>query len=177
MCCVININDFRQDEKNVIPFGVHRESYTFEDMIFSKAGEYGIRAAVFIASCSIGNERASLKDIAREIDSPEAFTAKILQLLVHAGIMDSTRGPAGGFHCSTRQMKKTRLLDIVCAIDGAMSETHCVLGLKKCSEVNPCPVHHKFKQIKSDILRMLSSTTLYEMSMSTADGLAFLKME
>ncbi|MET0760542.1 MAG: transcriptional regulator, partial [Flavobacterium sp.] len=47
--------------------------------MFSKTCEYGIRASIFIASQSYQNNRIGLKDIAKKIDSPEAFTAKILQ--------------------------------------------------------------------------------------------------
>jgi Rrf2 family iron-sulfur cluster assembly transcriptional regulator len=52
-------------------------------MIFSKACEYGIRATIYVAQqTSINGKRCNLKDISKEIDSPEAFTAKILQKLV-----------------------------------------------------------------------------------------------
>ncbi len=65
--------------------------------MFSKACEYAIRAAIFIASESERGRRSSLKDIAREIDSPEAFTAKTLQKLTRSGIIVSTKGAQGGF--------------------------------------------------------------------------------
>ena len=49
--------------------------------MFSKACEYGIRATLFIATRSLDRARVSLKEIASEIEGPEAFTAKILQQL------------------------------------------------------------------------------------------------
>ena len=50
--------------------------------MFSKACEYGIRASIYIASqTQIGN-RVSLVDVVKKIESPEAFTSKILQKLV-----------------------------------------------------------------------------------------------
>ena len=65
--------------------------------MFSKACEYGIKATIFIASNSYEKQRVSLKEIAKEIDSPEAFTAKILQNLVRHKIINSVKGAYGGF--------------------------------------------------------------------------------
>ena len=65
--------------------------------MFSKSCEYGIRATIFIATQSYLNNRTGIKDIAKKIDSPEAFTAKILQILVKANIIHSTKGVGGGF--------------------------------------------------------------------------------
>ena len=73
-------------------------------MIFSKACEYGIRASIYIAQQSLNDERASLKDISREIGSPEAFTAKILQTLVKNKIIDSIKGSHGGFEVKVKNM-------------------------------------------------------------------------
>ena len=57
--------------------------------MFSKACEYGIRATLYIAMNSLEDKRVSLRNIAGKIDSPEAFTAKILQQLVHHHIIHS----------------------------------------------------------------------------------------
>ncbi len=145
-------------------------------MIFSKACEYGIRATVYIARQSLNQNRASLKDISREIDSPEAFTAKILQELVRHGIINSVKGATGGFEADVKKMRKIKLMDIVIAIDGDLSDKMCVLGLKKCSSIQPCPVHHKYKSIRKDFQKMLNTTSLSEMSSSLKDGLSWLKI-
>jgi Rrf2 family iron-sulfur cluster assembly transcriptional regulator len=145
-------------------------------MIFSKACEYGIRAAIYVAQKSINDERCSMKDISKEIDSPEAFTAKILQKLVKANIVQSVKGAAGGFEIEAKKIKKIKLTDIVIAIDGIDYEKKCVLGLKKCSEDQPCPVHHKFKFIKKDLLAMVHNTSLTSMSNSVEEGIACLKI-
>ena len=46
--------------------------------MFSKSCKYGIKATLFIAQKSQHDERVSLKEIAAAINSPIAFTAKIL---------------------------------------------------------------------------------------------------
>lgn len=144
-------------------------------MIFSKACEYGIRAAIYVALQSLEGNRANLKDISSEIESPEAYTAKILQMLVKHKVITSVKGAMGGFEIEKKQMNKIRLEDIVIAIDGGFSDKICVLGLKTCSQKHPCPVHDKYKYIKSDLISMLQNTSLQEMTTGLKEGLTCLK--
>ena len=144
-------------------------------MIFSKACEYGIRAAIYIALQSLEGARANLKDISAEIESPEAFTAKILQLLVKGNIIISVKGAMGGFEIDRKKMGRIRLQDIVFAIDGGFNDKICVLGLKECSQKHPCPVHDQYKHIKSNLISMMQNTTLYDMAVSLQKGLTCLK--
>lgn len=143
--------------------------------MFSKACEYGIRATVYIAVQSHNNNRVSLKEIAHEIDSPEAFTAKILQNLVKSGNIDSIKGPSGGFEIDKAKMKNIKLGHIVRTLDGETVFTGCGLGMKECSAVRPCPVHHKFKKVRDELTAMLENTTLYDMMIGYHDGLTFLR--
>ncbi len=143
--------------------------------MFSKACEYGIRAAIYIARHSVEDKRVSLKDIAREIDSPEAFTAKILQQLSRNNIIGSVKGPSGGFMIEKKNMSKIKLSQIVSALDGDAVFKGCGLGLKACSEKHPCPVHYKFKAIREELQSMLETTSLYELSQGIKMGVTFLK--
>ncbi len=146
-------------------------------MIFSTACEYGIRATIYIAHQSKLGVRPNLKDISKEIDSPEAFTAKILQMLVKSEILTSTKGAFGGFGMEEKRQKKIKLFTIVTAIDGDDFSKICVIGMKKCSEKHPCPVHHKYKFIKQDMIDMLKETSLFELSTNFSQGLSCLKLE
>ena len=96
--------------------------------MFSKACEYGIRAIVYIALQSLENKRASLKEIAQKIDSPEAFTAKILQQLAKNQIIVSVKGSTGGFEIARDKMDEVKLQHIVQAIDGDSIYVKCGLG-------------------------------------------------
>lgn len=143
--------------------------------MFSKACEYGIRATIYIAAQSLEGKRSSLKDIAQQIDSPEAFTAKILQQLAKSNIVNSIKGPAGGFEINPTEMEKIKLQHIVTAIDGDSIFMGCGLGLKECSEKRPCPVHHEFKAIRDGLRNMLENTTVYQLTQGLQAGLTFLK--
>ena len=86
--------------------------------MFSKACEYGIRAAVYVALQSLDGRRVSVNEIAEEIDSPIAFTAKILQQLSRSKVIHSVKGPTGGFELDRTEMDTVKLSMIVHAIDG-----------------------------------------------------------
>ena len=143
--------------------------------MFSKTCEYGIKATLYIAHQSQLNNRTSLKDISKAIDSPEAFTAKILQVLSRNGILKSTKGPSGGFEIEKEKQNTTKLSDVVFAIDDDQLYEGCGLGLKECNSLKPCPLHDKFMKIRDDLKRMLETTSIEELANGLNDGLSFLK--
>lgn len=143
--------------------------------MFSKACEYAIKAGVFIATETQKGNRCSLKTIAAEIDSPEAFTAKILQQLSRNNLIVSTIGSHGGFEMDIRKAKANKLSMIVELFDGNTIYKGCGLGLKHCSEVKPCPMHDHFKKIREELREMLENTTVYDLSRKIENGNGFLK--
>lgn len=143
--------------------------------MFSKACEYGIKACVFIAMQSANDRRVSLKEIAHDINSPVAFTAKILHQLAKSDILESLKGPTGGFIIPEGKMDSIKLADIVKAIDGDNIYMGCALGFEQCDATQPCPLHDKFVDIRDDLRDMLQGTSLYELATGFEVGLTFLK--
>ena len=143
--------------------------------MFSKSCNYAIKAAIFIAKHSLEENKVGFVDIAKEIDSPQAFTAKILQILVKSGIIDSVKGVNGGFYIPKKNIATTYLVAIVDAIDGDAVFHGCGLGLSHCSETHPCPVHDKFKSIRDELAHMLETTNLEELALGIKSGETFLK--
>lgn len=142
--------------------------------IFSKTCEYAIRAVLYIAhKTTIGN-KVGIKDIAAGIDSPELYLAKILQELSRKGLISSVKGPNGGFYISDLSLSRP-LSDIVEAVDGNGLFVGCALGLKQCSEVNPCPLHHQFKAIRDQIQDVLKTSTIGNFNEELVSGLLSLK--
>jgi Rrf2 family transcriptional regulator, iron-sulfur cluster assembly transcription factor len=142
--------------------------------MFSKACKYAINAMIYVATLPDNQERAGLKEISKGINSPEAFTGKILQELVRHDLLQSVKGPNGGFYIQGVP-SKIYLSQIVEAIDGDMLFTGCALGLQKCSEEHPCPVHHKFKAIREHLTGMLMTTSLRDVADRVNIGISFLK--
>jgi len=143
--------------------------------MFSKACEYGLKASIYIAEQSLIEKKVGLKEVAKAIASPEAYTSKILQLLSKHNIISSEKGPKGGFSMNKQELEKVKLSTIVFAIDGDQIYTGCGLGLKKCNEKKPCPAHYQFKSIREDLKKMLETTHIKAMTSDLKTGLTFLK--
>jgi Rrf2 family protein len=142
--------------------------------IFSKTCEYAMRAVFFIAHRTAEGGRVGIKEIANGIDSPEHFLAKILQDLSRRGIVQSAKGPNGGFYVDDNILKLP-LSAIVEAVDGSGIFTGCGLGLDYCSEDNPCPLHHEFKAIRNQIQELLQSTAIGEFNENLNLGITSLR--
>ena len=121
--------------------------------MFSKSCEYAIKSIIYIESNGVDSRKIKLNEIANAIDSPVAFTAKILQQLKKSGLLISTIDTKGGFHIEKN--RPITLKEIVIAIDGDGFFNKCVLGLKVCSPSNPCPAHETYKIIKENLTQDL----------------------
>ncbi len=142
--------------------------------MFSKSCEYAIKAMIFVAQKSKDEVRVGIKEITTGIDAPEHFIAKILQDLVKKKLLNSVKGPNGGFYMDKINLKSS-IADIVKAIDGRGIYEDCVIGLKACSEKNPCPVHFEYKEIKKNLITMLEENTIADFNEKLDTGKFFLK--
>lgn len=143
--------------------------------MFSKSCEYAIRASIFILNQSKKKNRVNVKQVAEQIDSPVAFTAKILQTLSNEDIIKSTKGPTGGYEIEEKKQESITLADIVVAIDGDSVFCGCGLGLPECNGLRPCPIHEDFKTIRKDLRELLENTPIASLTKSVEEGVAFLK--
>ena len=142
--------------------------------MFSKTCEYAIRAMIFIAQKSMQQSKAGIKEISKKIGAPEYFIAKILQELCRNGLLQSSKGPTGGFYLD-EDSHQCSLYEIVKVIDGDKLFHGCALGLNACSEKKPCPLHHQFKIVRQDIYDMLKNAKVCELQEQIETKLAFLK--
>jgi Rrf2 family protein len=170
----ININLFLIKDKKLFYISKYALPLLLKMSIFSKTCEYAIRAVFFIAHKTADGGRVGIKEIANGIDSPEHFLAKILQDLSRRGIVQSAKGPNGGFYMDDASLKRP-LSNIVEAVDGNGIFTGCGLGLKQCSEISPCPLHHEFKTIRNQIHQLLETTTIGEFNEDLNLGITSLK--
>ena len=144
--------------------------------MFSKACEYGIKASIFIAIRSSEGKRVTPKEISKEINSPQAFTAKVLQALVKHHIINSVKGAHGGFEIDKDAIATIKLSQIVNAIDGDKIYRGCGLGLHSCDDNHPCPVHDQFKIVRKELKNMLENTNLEQLALDIKSGVSFLKI-
>lgn len=142
--------------------------------MFSKSCEYAIKIMTYIDHRQRqDNEMVGLSEISQAIDSPKAFTAKILQQLTRAKLLESMRGRSGGFFI--QKDKEVFLADIVQAIDGNKILNGCMLGFGECSAVNPCVVHHQLKDEREQLKEKLCRTPLHRITKKVNEQNAYFK--
>ncbi len=137
--------------------------------MFSKSTEYALRAIIYLAQKSSVDHKIGITELAEAIDSPKSFTAKILQNLTRNNrLIHSVTGPSGGFYL-TDQAKNKSLWHVLNLLDDDTIITGCILGLKECSEKNPCPMHNQYKDIKPQLLEMLDHKTILDLAREMKD--------
>jgi Rrf2 family protein len=142
--------------------------------MFSKTAEYALRATIYIAQKGSEENKLSIDEIAKSIDAPKSFTAKILQLLTKDNkIISSVRGPNGGFFM-TGTAKKLSIRSVLETIKEDDVFTKCVLGLKDCSEVQPCPMHFQYKPVKRQLIQLFETKTIQDLADGLISGEAFI---
>jgi Rrf2 family transcriptional regulator, iron-sulfur cluster assembly transcription factor len=137
--------------------------------MFSKASQYAIKSIIYIWTQSLYDRKVGAKEIGAEIAAPEAFTAKILQILSKAKLIGSLKGPNGGFYADDTHGKFT-LKDVVKAMDGDTLFSGCAVGLPKCSEKNPCPLHFEIVRCRKEVEVMLTSKSLKTLALEVIKG-------
>ncbi len=130
---------------------------------------------IFIIAQEQGTGVSSLKDIAEAINSPVAFTSKILQNLVKHKLVQSSKGKGGGFSVSKQIGDNLTLWDIINATEGDSLENRCFLGLDKCSNQNPCAAHFEYLKVKSELLHFLKASKIENLSAQVLKGQGILK--
>lgn len=128
---------------------------------------------IYLASLYKEETKASIAQIANAIGENEHTVGKLLQTLSKADIINSSKGPRGGFFLSKEQFAQP-LSKIVKAIDGADTFRKCGLGLSKCSEKHPCPIHHEFKEGRDLLEQLFNRKKISELYIPFEQGLTFL---
>lgn len=124
---------------------------------------------LYIAMHSSKDDNVGLIEIAENQEIPRHFLSKILQQLVKDGLLESMKGPNGGFKLSKKPEKIT-LLQIIKAIDGLDVFTQCGIGFKKCSDDHPCPIHHDYKKVRDKVYELFKKKTLKEVIYEAEHG-------
>ncbi|NQV13872.1 Rrf2 family transcriptional regulator [bacterium] len=103
-----------------------------------------------------------IKVIAKELEISYYQLAKVAHILISVGIIRSSTGPKGGIILAKKADELT-LAEIIKAFGESEIFDRCVIGLKECSDENPCPVHTGWKKAKSEIVDIFFTKTLSEL--------------
>jgi len=145
-------------------------------MIYSKPCEYAIRAMSYLARQGGRDRAARAKQLAEAENLPAPVLGKVLQELARKGLLDSRRGPGGGFRLARRPELIT-LRDVVAAVDGLDGFLECAVGLERCADDAPCPLHDGWKLLRSRMMEYLESITVAQMADAVARKKQLIRLE
>ena len=131
-------------------------------MKISTRGRYALRLMVDIA-LSEGDSPVRIKDIARRQELSEKYLEQIVSVLNKAGLVQSSRGPLGGYRLA-RAPEDYTAGEIVSSIEGAFAPVACLA-----TETNECPRRRKcaslllWQKLNDAIRSVMESVTLADL--------------
>ena len=88
--------------------------------------------------------------------------SKVLKQLVHAGLVASQRGAAGGYRLA-RPPSSISVADIVAAMEGPIGMTECSVHVGLCDHERHCGVRGNWRRISELVESALRNVTLADM--------------
>jgi Rrf2 family protein len=131
--------------------------------MFNKETEYALRGLVYVQLQNLNGRRPGVAEIAKEIEAPPFYTAKIMQRMVRNGFILSLKGKGGGFFFDQNQ-PELPIKELITSTEGTKTFHGCGFGLKHCDENNPCPLHDQYATIRHAINRLVSTETIQSLA-------------
>lgn len=128
-------------------------------MKLSTKGRYAVMAMVDIGQQG-GAKPISLADIAARQDISQEYLEQLFGKLRRAGLVDSARGPGGGYRLA-REAEEIAVADIIAAVDEPMRVTRCEGdAIDGCVKGERCCTHDLWSSIGRQVNTFLANITL-----------------
>lgn len=126
-------------------------------MRLTTKGRYAVTAMLDLA---INRDQGSitLADISQRQGISLSYLEQLFSRLRKRGLVDSTRGPGGGYRLS-RSADAIAIADVISAVDETVDATRCK-GLKNCHDSRACLTHQLWSDLSEQIRDFLGSITL-----------------
>jgi Rrf2 family protein len=128
-----------------------------------KTAEYALRAVVWLAGEP--GRRAAAEPLAERTKIPRRYLHKVLQAMVHGGLVDSQPGPGGGYALCL-PADEISILDVVNTVAPLERIRHCPLGLPTHTKL--CPLHKELDRVYAEIEKAFGRVTVAELLRSTS---------
>ena len=128
----------------------------------SRKIDYGLRAMIYLSSLSSGTV-VPFREIARQMEVPEDFLAKILKTLVDQGLVKSSRGPHGGYALG-RSPSEISFLDVIEAVEGPIALNVCLDGDDTCGRSSTCTMVSVWRAGQDRMLDVYRQAKLSELA-------------
>lgn len=140
----------------------------------TRQADYGILLMAEMASHE-GLSVHAAPDLAASTGLPVPMVSKTLKVLAREGLLDSVRGPRGGYKL-TRRADEISVADIVIALEGPIAMTACSDGGGgDCDVQARCRVHENWRKVNRVVIGALSRLSLAEMAQCEPPRLVMLE--
>ena len=131
--------------------------------VLTKKSKYGLKALLLLAR---EHDRGAvlISELAARERIPKKFLELILLDLKHRGIVQSRKGPGGGYQLG-RAPERIGVGEVIRILDGPLALLPCVsqtayMPCEECVSERDCAVRRVFKTVRDETARILDGTTL-----------------
>ncbi|HOX30755.1 MAG TPA: Rrf2 family transcriptional regulator [Spirochaetales bacterium] len=126
-------------------------------------GRYALRAVIALASTSVKGQPVSIKSISEREDISAEFLEQIFFQLRRAGLINSVRGPGGGFFFA-RPLGEISLMDILEASGEGLGIAPCSCGKKeRCANPESCLAGGVWRELHGKVQDYAKTRSLADM--------------
>lgn len=137
-----------------------------------RSGQLALQATLLLALEPHGGPRR-IRELAAELGVASPYLTKIMQNLTRVGLVRAYRGPGGGVQLA-RPAHKIYPWDVLSAVDPVAEFSRCLLDVRPCSEVTPCPLHPAWAPARDRIRQVFQTKSLIEFAAEAQrDGVPF----
>ncbi len=131
--------------------------------MLTRKGKYGLKAMLVLVR-EHGNGPMLIGELADQERIPKKFLESILVELKHRGLVQSKKGPHGGYQLR-RTPERISVGEVIRALDGPLALVSCVsqtayAPCEECVSEHDCAVRRVFQQVRDETARILDGTTL-----------------
>ncbi len=125
--------------------------------------KYGLKAMVLLAR-RYGRGPVQIAELSNEERIPKKFLENILLDLKRRALVQSRKGPGGGYQLG-RPPARIAVGEIIRVLDGPLALVSCVsqtayAPCEECATERDCAVRHLFQAVRDETARILDGTSL-----------------
>lgn len=126
-------------------------------MRLTTKGRYAVTAMLDLA-IHYKDGPITLSDISKRQGISLSYLEQLFSKLRKGGLVDSARGPGGGYRLS-RSAGEIAVAQVIAAVDESIDVTRCG-GMGNCHEGGPCLTHELWHDLSGQIFKFLSDISL-----------------
>jgi Rrf2 family protein len=125
----------------------------------SRKVDYALRAVIHLANEEANARACSVAEIAARERIPRQFLEKIVQQLIHTGLVRSRRGPHGGYVLG-RPAHQMTFRDVIESVEGPISLNVCVGEHPDCFLLGACGMNRVWAEGQRRVMDLFENTTI-----------------